>query len=139
VKFLVRRALAFFIVVAGIFTFFYSSVTTDPPIAGVVRWSPVNIVVQMHNGMLPSPVCERCGEPLVRSLLALPLSITVQYLLMGLALIVLCFRRSSKILISIAIVGIYTSLRGGWGVAARLEFLATFFGLSRRGHVHYTY
>lgn len=91
----------------------------------------------MDKGVLPSPVCERCGQPFVRSLLALPLAVTVQYLLMGLALIVLCFRRPSKILISIAIAGIYSSLRGGWGVATRLEFLGTFFGLSRRGHVHY--
>jgi hypothetical protein len=91
----------------------------------------------MYKGVLPFPVCERCGEPSVRSLLALPLWITAQYFLMVLALVALCFRRSSKVLLTIAAVGIYEGVRGGWDVGTRLEFLGTFFGLSRSGHVHY--
>ena len=88
-------------------------------------------------GVLPFPVCKRCGEPSVRSLLALPLWIAAQYFLMVLALVALCFRRPSKALLAIAALEIYGRVRGGWGVGTRFGILGNIFGLSRSGHVHY--
>ena len=76
------RFLALSIVAAGILTFFYPFVTTDPPVAGAARWSSFGIVLQMYNGVLPAPVCERCGEPLIRTFLALPLLVTIEYFFM---------------------------------------------------------
>jgi len=118
-------------------TFFYPFVTTDPPVAGAMRWSPFAIVLRMYSGVLPTPICERCGEPVVRALLALPFLVTVEYLFMMAAGVALCSLKSARVIIWIAAFGIYNCLRGEYGVGTRLEFEETFFGLSRSGHVHY--
>ena len=131
------RLLALSIVSAGILTFFYPFVTTDPTVAGAVRWSPFDIALQMFNGVLPAPACERCGEPLIRTLLALPFMVTIQYFFMMAAGVALCSHKSARVTIWIAAFGIYNCLRGEYGAATRQEFERTFFGLSRRGHVHY--
>ena len=131
------RIIAFLIVVAGILTFFHASVTVAPSVLGVARWSPFKMVVAMYEGELPPPSCERCSEPLVRSLVALPLSITVEFVLFTIALIALLFWWRSKATTVIAGLGIYTTLRGGWGVGTRLEFLNAFYGSSSRGRVQY--
>ena len=130
------RVLCLSIVTAGILTLFYPFVTTDPLVAGTARWSPFDIVLQMYNGVLPAPICERCGDPLIRTVLALPLIITVEYILMVVVLLALCFRMRTRITSGIAMAGGWIAFRG-WGVATRLEFEGTFFGLSRAGHVHY--
>jgi hypothetical protein len=129
------RFLALSIVAAGILTFFYPFVTTDPPVAGAARWSSFGIVLQMYNGVLPAPVCERCGEPLIRTFLALPLLVTIEYFFMVAAGLALCSNKSARLTVWIAAFGIYNCLRGEYGVATRLEFEGTFFGLSRSGHV----
>ncbi|HUB02152.1 MAG TPA: hypothetical protein VL983_05680, partial [Terriglobales bacterium] len=76
---------------AGILTFFAPLVSTNPPVTQITRWSPFSIVRQMYLGKLPEPTCERCGEPAVRSLLALPVLVMAVYALMLLALFALCF------------------------------------------------
>lgn len=129
------RALALSIVTAGILTFFYPFITTDPPVARMTRWSCFDIVVQMYNGVLPFPICERCGEPVIRTLLALPFWVAVEYFLMVVALVFLCLRGPARVITWIAAGGAYINLRGR--LATRLEFEGTFFGLSRGGHVHY--
>jgi hypothetical protein len=118
-------------------TFFYPFVTADPPVAGAARWSPFGIVLQMYNGVLPAPVCERCGEPLIRTLLALPFLVAVEYFFMMAAGLALCSSKSARVTVWIAAFGVYNCLRGEYSVATRLEFEGTFFGLSRSGHVHY--
>jgi len=134
-----ERLIAFAIVVAGILlSFFGSFVTTDPPVAGMVRWAPFHIVVQMYYGVLPSPDCERCGVPLVRSVFALPLEVTAEYLLMVFALIALYLRRPPRLILSIAIVGTFLGIGATWSVGTRLSFQETFYGLpGHGGHVHY--
>jgi hypothetical protein len=139
VKLFGNRLLALFIVIIGVLTVFDASVTTDPPVAGVVRWSPCSIVLQMYRGVLPSPICGRCGEPWVRALVALPFWVMIQYLLLLLALVALCLRAPSKVIILISFVGLCSSLRA-WSpvsVATRLEFHDTFFGSYRGGQVHF--
>jgi hypothetical protein len=76
-----RRSLALVVVAGGILTFFVPLVSTYPPVLQITDWSPFNIVRQMYLGHLPQPICERCGEPVIRSLLALPFDITVVYAL----------------------------------------------------------
>jgi len=134
-----NRLVSLFIVVTGILTMFYSSITTDLPVRGMVRWSPFTIMLQMYRGALPSPVCERCDEPLIRSIVGLPSWLTMQYLLLVVALIALCFGAPSKVLVVIAFVGLCDDLRA-WSpvsVATRVEFDQTFFGSYRGGHVHF--
>jgi len=132
------RALAFSIVIAGILTFFFPFVRTDPPVAGLARWSCLDIVLQVYNGLLPRPICERCGEPAVRVFFALPLTVTLEYVLLIVALLVLLSAKPAKILYGIVLFGVYLFLRGEWGIATRWGFEETFFGISRRGHVHYS-
>jgi phosphatidylglycerophosphate synthase len=132
-----QRSLALSIVIAGILTFFGSFVTIDPPVAGMTQWSPFKIVLQMYYGALPSPPCERCGEPLIRSILALPLMVTLDYVLMAAALFVLCFSRQSKAIFYIAIIGTCFSGSSLWRIATRLEFQETFYGTAAGGHVGY--
>ncbi len=133
------RFVASLIVVAGIFlSFFGSFVTTDPPVAGVTRWSPFEIVRQMYHGELPSPDCERCNQPLVRSFLALPLDVTAEYLLMVFALVALYCRRRPDLVVWIAFVGICLGMGGMWSVGTRLSFRNTFYGpIGSSGHVYY--
>lgn len=92
----------------------------------------------MYNGLLPRPICERCGEPAVRVFFALPLTVTLEYVLLIVALLVLLSAKPAKILYGIVLFGVYLFLRGEWGIATRWEFEETFFGISRRGHVHYS-
>jgi hypothetical protein len=87
-----RHALALIVVVGGVFTFFAPLVSTHPPVVQTTHWSPSNIGRQVYLGNLPQPICQRCGEAMVRSLLALPLDGTAVYVLMIVALVVLCFR-----------------------------------------------
>ena len=131
------RFIALSIVAAAILTFFWPLVTVDPPVAGTARWSAFSIVLQMYKGALPPPVCERCGEPWVRTLMALPLMVTVYYVLMVVSAAILCLRGPARVTTWIASVGAYICVGGEWRVGTRLEFEATFFGLSRGGQVHY--
>ena len=138
-KLLGNRLLAFVVVIIGMLTVFDSSVTTDPPVAGVGRWSPSKIVVQMYQGELPSPICGRCGEPWVRSLVALPSWLALQYLLLLFASFAVCFRVPLKAVGLIAFVGLCSTLRAWapFSVATRIEFERTFFGSYRGGHVYF--
>lgn len=129
-----RRTLLLGVIGVGILTFIVPLVTTDPPVAGMTRWSPFNMVWQMYQGKLHSPACERCGEPLIRSLLALPLVVTVAYLLLVFVLVALCFSCSTRVVISVALFGMYFILRGGWSVGTRIETQQTFYEL-RNGRV----
>jgi phosphatidylglycerophosphate synthase len=133
------RFVASLIVVAGIFlSFFGSFVTTDPPVAGMTHWSPFKIVLQMYYGELPSPDCERCNEPVVRSFLALPLEVMAEYPLMIFALVALYCHRRPDLIVWIAFVGIGLGLGGMWSVGTRLSFQSTFYGpIGSSGHVYY--
>jgi hypothetical protein len=131
------RVVALLIIAFGILTFFVPLITVDPPVAGATHWSAFDIVLQMYKGSLPSPICERCGEPLVRSLIALPFEITLIYLLMAAALIPLSVPYASKAVATIAALG----TAGGLYLsrfATRWAMEETFYGRwSRVQHVHY--
>lgn len=127
-----RRSLALMLVVGGILTFFVPLVSTHPPVLQTTDWSPFDIVQQVYLGHLPQPICERCGEPMIRSLLALPFDVTVVYGLMLSALGAICFRRSAA-LAWIGIAGVAVSLNtymlnGGTNFAAKWDFEWTFYG-----------
>ena len=128
-----RRSLALIVVVGGILTFFVPLVSTHPPVWQTTDWSSFDIVRQMYLGHLPRPSCERCGEPMIRSLLALPFEVTVVYGLMFSALVVLCLRKTAATLAWIGIVGVIFSLdtyilQGGTNFAAKWGFEWTFYG-----------
>jgi hypothetical protein len=127
-----RRSMALIVVVGGIVTFFLPLVSTHPPVLQTSDWSPLDIVRQMYLGRLPQPICERCGEPAIRSLLALPFDVTVVYGLMLSALVTLCLRKSTA-LAWIGIVGVGFSLdtymfKGGTNFVTKWGFEWTFYG-----------
>jgi hypothetical protein len=132
------RFLALSIAAAGILTFFGPLVTVDPPVAGTTRWSAFSIVLQMYNGVLPSPICERCGEPVIRTFLALPLWVTAEYFLILAALVILCLRMPANAIKSMAIGGVISCYEGWyWRDFGAWNFEETFFGSSGHGHIHY--
>jgi hypothetical protein len=128
-----RRPLALMVVVGGILTFFVPLVSTNPPVVGTTDWSAFSIVRQMYFGELPQPICETCGKPIIRSLLALPLLVTLVYLLMIFALVAVCFSTAPVYLARVGLVGIFLSLdtympRGGTNFVTKWEFEKTFYG-----------
>jgi hypothetical protein len=131
------RSSALLVIVVGLLTFFVPLVTVDRPVVGRTHWSAFNIVWEMYQGNLHADNCERCGEPPVRALLALPVSITAIYMLMIVALVPLSVPYASNTLASISgfggIVSLYLSRRGtAWA------FEETFYGrISSVRHVHY--
>ncbi len=135
-----RRTLSFMVIVVGMLTFFVPLVTTNPPVIEMSRWSAFTIVMRMYEGKLPEPICERCGEPLIRSFLALPLMISVNYALMVLALVALCFPRSPGFLRGLSLSGGLYNLTDLRWQNTKWEFKETFYGqtyLRSAGHVHY--
>jgi len=107
-------------------TFFIPLIAINPPVLETTHWSAFRTVHRMYEGRLPEPVCERCGEPLVRSLLALPFEVTVAYLLLVCALAALFFPESPKILTVVGTIGSLLCLH--MGVATDWAFEETFYG-----------
>jgi hypothetical protein len=132
-----RTTLCLFVIAIGICTFFVPLITVDPPVAGTAHWSEWQIVQHMYEGKLPNPTCERCGEPVVRSLVALPVTVTVIYVLMLSTVIPLSVPYASATLTGISGVGAVISL-SLWRFGTRWAFEETFYGSAfRLGHVHY--
>jgi hypothetical protein len=110
----------------GLVTFFIPLIAINPPVLETTHWSAFRTVYRMYEGRLPEPVCERCGEPLVRSLLALPFEMTVAYLLLVCALVALFFPESPKVLTAVGTIGSLLCLH--MGVATDWAFEETFYG-----------
>jgi hypothetical protein len=135
-----RRLLALLVSALGLLTFFVPLVSIDPPVAGRTYWSPFNVADEMYQGRLPKPTwCERCGEPIVSSVVALPLDISIDYLILVLALAALCFPESPGSLGGLA----FTAAMGsGWAHKSRSTgFARTFYGrdvsyLGSVSHIH---
>jgi hypothetical protein len=121
-----RRALALVVIGIGLVTFFIPLIAINPPVLETTRWSAFRTVYLMYEGRLPEPVCERCGEPLVRSLLALPFEVSVAYLLLVCALGTLFFAESPRTLCVIGAIGSLFCLR--MGIATNWAFEQTFYG-----------
>ena len=101
-----RKLLALLVILAGSLTFFIPLVTTDVPVADRSDWSPFRIVQEMREGKLPAPVwCETCGEPTVRTLLALPLDVSLSYTALVLGLTALLIPEWPGLLKGIAFIG----------------------------------
>ena len=131
------KLLALCIAVTGILTFFTKSITTDPTVANLTRWSPVDIVLQMYQGALPAPNCERCGEPFIRTALALPIWVTAEYFLLAAIVVGLCFRWHPRAILFLAVAAVYNSF-ALMRVGTELEFHRTFYRFSHQaGLVHY--
>ena len=96
----------------GLLTFFFPLVSIDRPFEGRARWSPFNVVDEMYQGRLPKPTwCERCGEPMVSSLVALPFDVSLNYLMLVLALVALRFSESPGLLGGLAFIA---AMKSGW-------------------------
>ncbi len=131
------RLRALLVIALGFLTFFLPLVTVDPPVLGTTHWSAFNIVCQMHEGNLHAPACERCGEPFVRALVALPFLVTLMYALMIAALLPLSVPYAMNTLAAISGLGVAGSLYL-WRNATAWAFEDTFYGRwSSVRHVHY--
>ena len=131
------RLTALMVVALGFFTFFLPLVTVDPPVLDTTHWSAFNIVRQMYKGNLHAPACERCREPLVRALVALPFLVTLTYVLMAAALLPLSVRYAMNTVAAISGVGVVGGLYLR-GRATAQAFEDTFYGhWSTVRHVHY--
>jgi hypothetical protein len=131
------RSSALFVIVLGLLTFFAPLVTLDRPVLDTTHWSAFQIVWEMYQGNLHAYECERCGEPQIRALAALPVSITAIYVLMVVALLPLTVPYALDTVAAIAglggIISLYLSRRPtAWA------FEETFYGrASGVRHVHY--
>ena len=103
----------------GLVTFFIPLIAINPPVLETTHWSAFRTVYRMYEGRLPEPVCERCGEPLFRSLLALPFEVTVAYVLLVCALAALFFPESPKILTVVDTIGSLLCLHMGVATDSR--------------------
>jgi hypothetical protein len=130
------KKLALSMIICGLCTLLAPLVTVEPPVANAARWSPVGIVFQMYKGVLPTPTCERCGEPLVRSVVALPFTVTVIYLLMVGALVLVSIPYAARITAGVGALGALEALYLG-RIGTRLAFHETFYGYLGGGNVHY--
>jgi hypothetical protein len=129
-----RRTLALMVSMLGILTLFVPLVTVDPPVLGATHWSAFNIVWETYQGRLPHPSCERCGEPLVRAFLALPVAVTVEYLILTFIFFALCSSCSPRTVVGVALFGICITTQWVWHHTTRTEFRETFYEL-RNGDV----
>ncbi len=131
------RSSALLVITLGLATFFLPLVTADPAVLEVSHWSLFDIVGQMYAGKLPAPACERCGEPIVRALAALPASVAGIYLPMLVALVPLSIPYAINILAAISAFGFAGSLCiTPHGVGS--DFEHTFYGRpSDVRHVHF--
>ncbi len=126
-----RRLLAAAVIVAASVTFFIPMVRTDLPVASENRWSPLSVVQGMYEGTLPHPTwCETCGEPAIRTLLALPLDVSLCYAALVLALLALLFRQRPELLGGIAFIGGADLLVGEGRFRQVSKGFAESFGLS---------
>jgi hypothetical protein len=131
------RLSALLVIALGLATFFLPLINVDPPVLNTIRWSAFDIVQQMYQGNLHAPVCERCGEPAVRALVALPFLVTAIYLLMVVALFPLVSPYAMNTLAVISALGGIGSLYLRRNATAR-DFERTFYGhWSDVRHVHY--
>lgn len=131
------RPSALLVIVLGLLTFFVPLVAIDRPVLDTTHWSAFAIVREMYNGNLHADTCERCGEPSIRALLALPVAITATYLLMVVALLPLSVPYALNTVAGIAGLGAINSLYLS-GHATAWAFEETFYGqASGVGHVHY--
>jgi len=132
-----KRVLMLVTVAFGLLTFFLPLVSIDPPVGGTNLWSAAGIVEQAYEGNLPAPICERCDEPNVRALVALPFLVTTVYGLLLLALIPISVPYASNSVATLAIFGGMGSLYLGARRATGVGFKETFYGnWPRAAHVH---
>lgn len=131
------RSLALVVIALGLLSFFLPLITVEPPVLEATHWSAFDIVRQMYLGHLHAPVCERCGEPEVRALMALPALVTAIYLMMVIALVPLSVPYAENTVATMAGLGCLGSLYLS-GHATASDFEDTFFGhWSHIRHVHY--
>ena len=132
-----RRKTLAFVVALGILSFFWPLITIDPPVLERTQWSAWNVAWQIYQGNLPnrslSDTCERCDRQWVLALFYVPKSPTAVYLLMVLALVLLCVSRSAWPLGLIGTMGaILTWASWKWDSTA---FEELFYGGLFAGHV----
>jgi hypothetical protein len=136
-----QRLLMLIVVIAGILTFFLPLISVDPPVVGRRLWSPFKVVEEAYDGNLSQPVCERCAEPAVKAFVALPLDVTIIYLLILSTLVPISVPYGSEIVSGIAALAGIASLYLGKGrmtahvLADTLYGPGHFTGSARTGHV----
>lgn len=112
-------------------SFFIPMIRTDVRVAGTRYWSPLGVVREMYEGTLPAPTwCETCGEPAIRTALALPLEVSLSYLALLLVLLALLSPEWPQLLGGIAFMGGINVLIGEGKFRQISEGFAESFGLS---------
>jgi hypothetical protein len=121
-----RRSFAFLVIGVGILTFFTPLVAVNPPVADKAQWSAFDLAWRMYG---PGPVSGPTAA------LHLPTDIAVVYAFMFLALVVLLFSSSSKVLATIGAIGCIVSWQAWkWD---NIEFQRMFYGSLLIGHVQF--
>jgi hypothetical protein len=139
-----RRAACLLIILAACLTFFMPLITVDPPVHGTARWSPFAVVLQVYKGNLNAPVCERCGEPWVRAVIALPVTLSGIYALLLLTLVPLSVPYAWNTVAGMAFVaGLGALYMGRYGTRVAMDrifygsFLHSYRLFSYRPQAHY--
>lgn len=128
-----RRLLVAAVIAIASVTFFIPMIRTDVPVANENHWSPLAVVQGMYAGTLPRPTwCETCGEPAIRTLLALPLDVSLSYAALVLASLALLFPERPGLLGGIAFIGAADLLVGEGRFRQISEGFAESFGLSAK-------
>ena len=134
-----RKSLAFFVVALGIISFFWPLITTDPPVLGKTQWSAWNVACQIYQGNLPnrklSDTCERCDRQWVLALFYVPKLPTALYVLIVLALVLLCLSRSATALALLGTMGAIAAWQSWRWDESGFERL--FYGHLFVGHVRF--
>jgi hypothetical protein len=131
-----RRLLAAAVIVATSVTFSIPVIRTDIRLAGETRWSPLSVMQGAYAGTLPAPIwCETCGEPTIRTLLALPIEVSLSYAALVLALLTLLFPERPGLLGGIAFMAGADVLVAEGKFRQISDGFAESFGL-HRGQVH---
>lgn len=92
-----RRLLAVPLVALGLCSFVVPTITTDPPVLTRVRWSPLDILTQIHEGALPT----HTGDEL--AIAGVEGYFVESYLLLLFALLTVTVLPSRKVLVVIAL------------------------------------
>jgi hypothetical protein len=102
-----RRLLAVPLVALGLCTFVVPTITTDPPVLTRVRWSPLDILTQIHKGAVPTRSGDASGIDGVQFYFA------ASYLLLLFALLTITVLPSRKVLVVIALLNALISSATG--------------------------
>jgi peptidoglycan/LPS O-acetylase OafA/YrhL len=130
-----RRRIAMGIVVLGLCSFFVPLIGTDPAVLGRVRWSPLDVLLQLHAGTLSIPA--GTGPIWMNPVVAY---LSAAYLLLFATLLALAVNASPKLVVGFAASVPLFSVVTNWGSPfdELTSSLASLFYRSGSGHVDFS-